>query len=48
VNGKGRILNKGKANIAEGKGNIAEIEFQKLFTNSIRETVSQDGSFSPF
>jgi len=39
--GKGRILNKG--NIAEGKGNIANIEFKILFLNSISGTVSRVG-----
>jgi len=41
--GKGRILNKGKGNVAEGKGNIADIEFKNLFINSISGTVSRVG-----
>jgi len=39
--GKGRILNNGKGNVAEGKGNIAEIEFKYLLINSISGTVSR-------
>jgi len=46
VNGKdkGRILNKDKDNVANGKGNIAEIEFKNLLTNSISRTVGLDYS----
>jgi len=43
VDGKGKILNKGKGNVAEGKGNIAEIEFKNLFINSISRNVSRVG-----
>jgi len=46
--GKGRILNKGKGNVTEGKDNIAEIEFKNFFINSICGTVSRVGELSPF
>jgi len=32
-----------KGNVAEGKGNIAEIEFKNLFINSISGTVLRVG-----
>jgi len=38
---KAESLNKG--NVAEGKGNIAEIELKNLFINSISGTVSRVG-----
>jgi len=41
--GKGSILSKGKGNVAEGNGNIAEIEFKNAFINSINGTVSLVG-----
>jgi len=47
VNGKDRILNEGKDKIAEGKGNIDEIELQNLYINSISGTVARDSLQSP-
>jgi len=41
--GKDRIFNKGKGNVAEGKGNKAEMEFKNLFINSMSGTVSRVG-----
>jgi len=41
--GKGRILHKCKGKVAEGKGNVAVIEFKNLFINSISGTVSRVG-----
>jgi len=44
--GKGRLLSKGKGNVAERKGNIGEIEIKNLFLNSISGTVIRVGQLA--